>query len=204
MGNYHTRIRGGDTRTRLIGIMKRYLLLVSLLVIMIAALTLGNIPEPEKVRVVPRIIIKEIPVIIEKPIIRIMREVLTVERVVEIPVDLTDWSSLEELQNFLDKDDTDEVLVLVANPATGLIVFNGQCGDRAFNLRARASQIGKRLETEALTRDEYIKYYGEDGGLGENDGHYINKAVIGNMVYFVEPSTDYVWLVYYLDKEENQ
>lgn len=108
---------------------------------------------------------------------------------------------MEELQAFLDNDDTNEVLRLVCRPGTGLVELNNQCEDRAFNLRARASEIGKRLETESLTRTEYIKYYGDNGGLGVNDGHIINKAIIGNEIWFVEPSTDRVWLVYYLDKE---
>ena len=111
---------------------------------------------------------------------------------------LTDFASLEELQAFLAQDDTNEWLILTAS-SSGTVQFDGACEDYAFQLRDRASQIGKRLETELLTRSEYVEYYGDTGGLGVNDKHMVNKAVIGNDVYLVEPQSDKVWKVVELD-----
>ena len=111
---------------------------------------------------------------------------------------LTDFASLEELQAFLAQDNTSEWLILTAS-SSGTVQFDGACEDYAFQLRDRASQIGKRLETELLTKSEYAKYYGEYGGLGVNDMHMVNKAVIGNDVYLIEPQDDRVWKVVELD-----
>ena len=111
---------------------------------------------------------------------------------------LSDFTSLEELQTFLAQDDTDTSLILVAD-SSGKINFNGSCEDYAFQLRDRAADIGKRLEAELLTRSEYVKYYGDTGGLSVNDMHMVNKAVIGNDVFLIEPQDDKVWKVVSLD-----
>ena len=114
-----------------------------------------------------------------------------------IPVGtLSDWDSLEELEFFLDTDDTDSHLYLTANE-DGIVYSNNQCEDRAINLRNRAEQAGKRLETEILDRGEYYKWY----GIWMKPDHYrvINKAQIDNNWYYVDPETDKVWLALYLD-----
>jgi len=121
---------------------------------------------------------------------------------VDRPVQLTDWESVEELEGFLENDDTDSVIRLVAG-ADGNVNFNGQCEDRAFQLRGSAESICKRLETEILNKTECIKYQqyykGNPYNLPAGGGHMICKAIIGNDVYFVEPSNDAIWLAYYLD-----
>ena len=109
---------------------------------------------------------------------------------------LQDWNSLEELEFFLSVDDTDSHLYLIAN-ADGIVYFNNQCEDRAFNLRDRAEVVGKRLETEILDRHEYHKWYGV--WLKPNHYHVINKALIGNEWHYVDPETDEHWLALYLD-----
>lgn len=102
------------------------------------------------------------------------------------------WDSVEELKIFLEADDTDKCRW-----------GEGQCEDVAFQLRDRAYEIGKRLETEIIDRYEFVEYQqylsGDVSNLGENDGHYICKAIIENSIYFVEPSNDKVWLAYDLD-----
>jgi len=110
---------------------------------------------------------------------------------------LHDWNSVEELKTFLEQDDTDRHINLIAG-ADGIIRFDGQCEDRAFQLRDRAEAIGKRLETEILDRNEYYKWYRV--WIPTNTYHVINKGVIGdNEWWYVEPSTDKIWLGVYLD-----
>jgi len=117
-------------------------------------------------------------------------------RIVEVDkrilVDTNDWVSLAELEAFLDKDDTDEVLVFTANAT-----FNSSCEDRAFQLRKRAFDIGKRLEIEVITPAEYKKWYTDV--IASDKLHAICKAIIGNEVWYVEPADDRIWIGAYLD-----
>lgn len=111
-----------------------------------------------------------------------------------------DWESLDELKAWLEYD---SVFLLIVADSNGRAEFNGQCEYAAFQARARAYAVGKWLDTEIITKQECIKYaeYLDDSiyYLGINDGHYLNKAVIGNSVYYVEVARDKVWLAYYLD-----
>jgi len=109
---------------------------------------------------------------------------------------LDDWSSVEELEAFLEEDDTDRHVYLKAG-SDGVVRFNNQCEDKAFQLRDRAEAIGKRLETEVLDRYEYYKWY--KVWLKKNRYHVINKALIGNEWWYIEPSSDRLWLGLYLD-----
>ena len=112
----------------------------------------------------------------------------------------SDWESTEELKAWLEYDDAPLILIADEN---GVVNFNGQCEDIAFQARDRAYDAGKRLDTEILTRQECITYQkylpGNVYQLGVNDGHYLNKAVIGNEVWFVQADTDKIWLAWYLD-----
>ena len=139
--------------------------------------------------------------VIETKEVEVTKEV-QVEKIVEVYRDLGDFTSWLELTNFLVDDDTDDILFLTAGK-DGIIQFNGQCEDYAFQLRNRAKLAGKYLDTEILTWAECYKYRNYLGGdissLGANDGHYINKAVIGNKVWYIEPQNDNIWHVYNLD-----
>ena len=119
-------------------------------------------------------------------------EYVEVEKEIIIP--LEDWNSLDEVKAFLEQDDSDRHLYLISGEP-----FSGQCENKAFTLEDRAEAIGKRLETETLTRTEYIIYYGNDGGLNAWDRHMLCKALIDNDVWFVEPENDEIWLAFYLD-----
>ena len=135
-------------------------------------------------------IIKEVPVEVE------VERIVEVERVVEVPRIISDWDNPEELKAFLEADDTDSHYIFKAG-GDGVIEFSNQCEDIAFQLWDRAYEIGKRLDVEILTKQEYHQYYGK--WLEGNVVHAINKAVIGNEVWLIEPQTDRMWLVYYLD-----
>lgn len=122
-------------------------------------------------------------------------EPITIIKEVQKP--LFDWNSLDELKTFLKEDDTDSHSYFIANE-DGEVLLDGRCRVKAEQLRNNAEVIGKRLETESLTRLEYIVYYDKKWEYGRWDRHDICKARIGNLVYFVEPQNDKVWLAYYI------
>lgn len=107
--------------------------------------------------------------------------------------EVTDWESALELECFLALDHAP--VVLIAGP-DGLVRLDGQCEDVAFQLRDRAAVWGRRLETEILTKHEFREYY----RISIPCYHMINKAIIGNEIWFVDKSwDDKMWHVGYLD-----
>ena len=110
--------------------------------------------------------------------------------------------SVEELASFLETDNTDNTLFLQAGK-DGIIQFNGQCEDYAFNLQKRAKEAGYIMETELLSKTDCIKWKkyieGDPYSLGYNDAHMIDKVYIGNEVWFIEPANDNKWNPYKLD-----
>uniref|UniRef100_A0A6M3KBG5 Uncharacterized protein n=1 Tax=viral metagenome TaxID=1070528 RepID=A0A6M3KBG5_9ZZZZ len=112
------------------------------------------------------------------------------------------FTSVEELSLFLVADDTDNTLFLTAGK-DGIIQFNGQCEDYAFNLQKRAKEAGYIMETELLSKTDCIKWKkyieGDPYSLGYNDAHMIDKVYIGNEVWFIEPANDNKWNPYRLD-----
>lgn len=115
----------------------------------------------------------------------------------EVPQESEDWDSIEELKAFLEADDTDSHSYYTANEQ-GVISFVGICRVKAEQLRDNAEAIGKRLETESLTRTEAIAYFDIGQKLKPWDRHDVCKARIGNEMWFVEPSTDELFLAYYI------
>jgi hypothetical protein len=142
--------------------------------------------EVEKTVPVEKLVEVEKPVYVERKI----------EVPVEVPVMLKDWDSLEQLEEFLKNDDTDQKITLTADN-TGNINFNGQCEDFALQLRDRAMAIGRYLSIQALHPKEYEKWYGQTAQ--PNQYHAICMARIGNEFWYIEPQTDKHWLALYLD-----
>jgi len=145
-------------------------------------------------KVVTQTVVKEVPVEVIKEVITEVEK--TVYKEAQNP------QSLEELKVFLVDDDTDSHIILKADE-NGIVQFNGQCEDMAFQLQQRADDIGMKLDTEILSKPDAIKWRqyidGDVYSLGVNDGHYICKAVIGNEVWYISPENDKIWWVYYLD-----
>lgn len=98
---------------------------------------------------------------------------------------LVDWTSLEELDAWMKQDHTP------------LYIPNG-CLDSALEARDNAERIGKRLETESLTRYEYVKYYNKPFRGDWNDVHVVNKAYVisEHKYYFVDVPLDKRWYGY--------
>jgi hypothetical protein len=140
---------------------------------------------------VPVEIVKEItiPVYIYEP----------VSVVKEVPAVLSDWGTLEELEAFLAEDNTNNHIYLTAG-GDGVVQLKGQCEDAAIQLMDNAAIAGKRLSFVPLAPSEYKKWYGVYPGA--NAYHVICGALVGsNEFYYIEPSTDKIWLAQYLDEE---
>lgn len=117
----------------------------------------------------------------------------------------SDWESVDELQEFLNSEQNNQVVKLKADE-NGQISFWGQCEDLSFNLRDNAMKIGKRIETEILFRSECIKYqkflgigYENAHLMNTNDSHMICKAFIGNEIWYIEPLSLRILHIGYLD-----
>jgi len=138
-------------------------------------------------------------IVTEEKEVEVIKETIK-EKIVYQYIPQSDWESVDELKAWLKED---EAPLIIKADASGNINFNGQCEDVAFQARDRAYQVGKWLDTEILSRAECIKYQkylpGNAYSLGANDGHYLNKAVINNEVWYVQVDTDTIWLAYYLD-----
>jgi hypothetical protein len=103
---------------------------------------------------------------------------VTREVVKEVYKPLSDFGSLKELEIFLANDKTDEKIVITLDDS-GNTPLAGQCEDWAFTLIKSAERSGKRLHL-AIIENEY-------------SCHAVCLAVIGNDLYYIEPSDDVVW-----------
>ena len=118
---------------------------------------------------------------IESPVYKIVEKIMEVEVIKEVPREIREFESLKELKQFLEDDDTNEVLRLYPIKGTGgVISFTGPCDHYALNLQRRALEAGYLMSIEIIERD--------------NEPHMMNSAVIGNEIYYIEPGTDEVWL----------
>lgn len=109
--------------------------------------------------------------------------------------ELTDWNSKTELEIFLGI--YNHFTLHLKCGAAGKAYFTGACEDYAFQLRDLAETFGRRLEVEFITREEYHQYYGV--WIPSDQCHAVNKAIIGNNVYYVEHNGGKIWLAHYLD-----
>lgn len=90
--------------------------------------------------------------------------------------ELRNFSSLDELKDFLAKDDTDE---------HEYIKIEFDCEDFSFMLQRHALAEGYLINCQKLPV----------GGIE----HMCNMAIVGNEIYYIEPRTDKVTYMGYLD-----
>ena len=109
-------------------------------------------------------------------------------------IETEDWESVEELRTFLVEDDTDSRIHIKLGES-GVVFLNSVCEYRAMQLRNRAEKIGKNIEVLPISPDEYEKWYGEE----VEHYHMIGGAIVGNEYWYIEPSTDEIWIGVYLD-----
>ena len=111
---------------------------------------------------------------------------------VAVPVELRDFNSTGELENWLSENHIDEAVMLYAN---------GQrfdCDDYARRLIKDARADGFQLWFQVLLPD----YRRPDTGervTDSDEAHALCSAIIGNRLYFIEPQTDDYWFVAKMD-----
>ena len=124
---------------------------------------------------------------VEKPVIRYVVETEVVEKmvetVVEKPVELRDFTSLAELEDWLASDGTDGLHFLFGDDGIYPNPAYEDCDDYAVVLQRSAEESGYRISVQVDTRKH----------------HALNCVFIGNEVFFIEPQTDEVWLECYRD-----
>jgi hypothetical protein len=106
---------------------------------------------------------------------------------------LRDFESTDELKAFLEQSDVDQCVYLTS----GQELTSYDCEDYAKALRNEAHTKGFHMNIQIVWH-----YRRPDTGeviTRRNEGHALNSTIIGNEMYFVEPSTDEYWLAAYLD-----
>lgn len=113
---------------------------------------------------------------------------------------LKDFESVEILRGFIQQDNTNEFVRLVADN-NGTINFDNQCEESALQLIQRAEAKGYRLNFQVINVRDYARwrYLLPKGQLAWDDGHAVCSAIVGNDIYFIEPQNDNVWFAYHLD-----
>jgi len=115
----------------------------------------------------------------QHPVRYVDREVVK-EVLVEKPVELRQFTSLEELEAWLAEDDTDEYVYLFAGK-DGVCQPSDKydCDDYAFQLQQRAASSGFLISVTIIKK--------------QGELHMINLACIGNSIYYIEPQSDKAW-----------
>jgi len=127
------------------------------------------------------------PMIVEEVIVS---EGVTVVVMKETPVQFRYFDSERELAEFLEQDDTDSVIRFVSEAD-----FSYDCDDYARALRRRALEQGFLMSLQLVTDGEIF-------GVKVSDfarPHMGNLTMIGNDIYYIEPSTDEFCLVTAID-----
>ena len=133
--------------------------------------------------------------VVPPPVPPLEEEVIKVVEVVkEVPIKLRHFESVQELKDWLQQ--VDRRVRLKAN-SEGIIYLRGICEDVAMYLQDEAIEAGYKMSIEMLGRDEYHKWYGE--WLDKGRLHAVNSTIIGNEVWFIDFSSEKVWLAAYLD-----
>lgn len=133
-----------------------------------------EVPVVEKVETfVEKRVIKEVPVI----------RYIEVEK--EVPVELQEFATEEDLATWLNNDKTDELPYIRD-------LF--ECENFARTL------IRHALEDNYSVYFQVLKNYTKPDTREFTEGpHAINSAIIGNYIYFIDPQTDEFWVAYKLE-----
>ena len=109
---------------------------------------------------------------------------------------LEQFGSLEELEEWLVFDDTNEYLIMKADEE-GVISFSGVCEDYAMQLQERALADGYKMSFYYVDRIEMWQRFRVR--LERGKAHAMNLTIIGNYIYIIEPATDGITHIAYLD-----
>jgi hypothetical protein len=116
-----------------------------------------------------------------------------IEQVQRIPVELRNFSDLEELRQWLAAVDTNTTTVYFQPPDASV-----DCDDYALDLQRKALADGYIMSFEVIGRSEYNAVFKSELPPSQSL-HAINLAIIGNNAYYIEPQTGEVVFAAYLD-----
>ena len=125
---------------------------------------------------------------VEKPV----TEFKYVEQVRMVPVELCNFTDLEELKQWLEGKKN---VTTVRFQSTDTIV---DCDDYALEMQHKALADGYLISLEIIDTSEYNGLF-KNSELPLNSLHAINLVIIGNNAYYIEPQTDEVVFAAYLD-----
>lgn len=116
-----------------------------------------------------------------------------IERVKSVPVKLRNFSNLEELKQWLVAVDTYTTTIYFQSPDVTV-----DCDDYALEMQRKALADGHIMSFGIIGRSEYNALFQSELPPGQSL-HAINLAIIGNSAYYIEPQTNEVVFVTYLD-----
>ena len=102
-----------------------------------------------------------------------------------------DWDSLGELQRFLASDTTDQYTWTYET-------FD--CDDFALRLRLNALARDKYLSVVWIGPGDYYRFF-EQALDPKYEGHFMNAAIVGNWIYYIEPQSDQIFPGIMIDRE---
>jgi len=135
-------------------------------------------PPPEIIEVVKEV---ETRVYVDRPI----------ERIKEVPQNLKDFQSPEELIGWLADDTTNEI---PAKLDFGGVLLELWCMDYAEMLRQSAQEGGYRLNVQVFSAGTQLPM----SDRVVDTAHAMNTARIGDGLWLIEPQTDKAWRAYHI------
>jgi len=126
---------------------------------------------------------------VEKPV----TVVEYIERVKKVPIELRNFSDLEELKQWLADVNTNTTTIYFEHPDITV-----DCDDFALVLQRKALEDGYLMSFQIIEPGKYNSLF-ESGKMPLNTLHAINLVVIGNNAYFIEPQTGEIVFAAQLD-----
>ena len=131
--------------------------------------------------------VEVVETVVEKKVIEKVPVIEYVEVEIEVPTELKQFDSEEELIEWLNTDKTDEL---------PYIRDMFECENFARTLMNHTLKDGHHMSFQVLKN-----YTRPDNKEFIEGPHAINSTIIGNYIYFIDPQTDDFWRAYVLEKE---
>ncbi|MFC2069929.1 hypothetical protein ACFLTB_01990 [Chloroflexota bacterium] len=125
---------------------------------------------------------------VEKPV----TEVKYVERVRDVPVELRNFTDLEELTQWVEGRNK---VTTVRFQSDGTLI---DCDDYALDMQQQALTDGYVISFQIIEPDKYNSLF-ERGKLPPYSLHAINLVLIGNTAHYIEPQTGEIVFAAHLD-----
>jgi hypothetical protein len=129
--------------------------------------------------------VEVVETLVEKKVIEEVSVIEYVEVQKEVPLELREFASEQELAEWLAADKTDELPYIKD-------IF--ECENFARSLMKHALNNGHYMSFQVLKN-----YTRPDTKEFTEGPHAINSTIIGNYVYFIDPQTDEYWTAYKLE-----